>query len=101
MKKELGVWSLIVLVALGGSSATVSTAQERQAAPDRAAIELEKAKDRQTAPERGARVEFERAMQEPGAIGFQGDFVFLATEMSFGGIVVKGAPYSAQAVTES
>src|SRR5215212_5531718 len=28
-------------------------------------------------------------------------FVFFATEMSFGGKVVKGAPYSAQAVTES
>jgi hypothetical protein len=29
------------------------------------------------------------------------NFVFLATEMSFNGKVVKGAPYSAQAVTES
>src|SRR5687768_6756022 len=29
-----------------------------------------------------------------------GDFVFLGTEMSLGGKLVKGAPYSAQAVTE-
>src|SRR5205085_3538810 len=29
------------------------------------------------------------------------NFVFVATEMSFGGRVVKGAPYSAEAVTES
>jgi TonB family protein len=29
------------------------------------------------------------------------NFVFVATEMSFGGKVVRGAPYSAQAVTES
>ena len=29
------------------------------------------------------------------------NFVFVATEMSFGGRVVKGAPYSADAVTES
>jgi len=29
------------------------------------------------------------------------NFVFFATEMSFGGPVVKGSPYSAQAVTES
>lgn len=29
------------------------------------------------------------------------DFVFAAAEMSFGGKVVKGAPYSAQAITES
>src|SRR6185503_17276784 len=29
-----------------------------------------------------------------------GDFMFMATEMSFGGKVVKGAFYSAQAITE-
>jgi hypothetical protein len=38
----------------------------------------------------------------PPKIEMGGDnFVFYATEMSFGGKVVKGAPYSAQAVTES
>lgn len=39
----------------------------------------------------------------PGeGVEIHGDnFVFLATEMSFNGKVVKGAPYSAQAVTES
>lgn len=38
----------------------------------------------------------------PPKIEMGGDnFVFFATEMSFGGKVVKGAPYSAQAVTES
>jgi hypothetical protein len=38
----------------------------------------------------------------PPKIDMGGDnFVFYATEMSFGGKVVKGAPYSAQAVTES
>ena len=42
---------------------------------------------------------FERdvIMQTPAP----GDYVFLATEMSFGGLLVKGAPYSAQAVTEA
>jgi hypothetical protein len=30
-----------------------------------------------------------------------GDFVFVTTEMNFGGKVVKNAPYSAQAVTET
>ena len=29
------------------------------------------------------------------------DFVFIASEMNFGGRIVKGAPYSAQAVTET
>ena len=38
----------------------------------------------------------------PPKIEMGGDnFVFFSTEMSFGGKVVKGAPYSAQAVTES
>ncbi len=38
----------------------------------------------------------------PPKIEMGGDnFVFYATEMSFGGKVVKGSPYSAQAVTES
>jgi len=38
----------------------------------------------------------------PPKIEMGGDnMVFVATEMSFGGKVVKGAPYSAQAVTES
>ena len=30
-----------------------------------------------------------------------GDFVFISPEMGFNGKLVKGAPYSAQAVTES
>jgi hypothetical protein len=38
----------------------------------------------------------------PPKIEMGGDnFVYVATEMSFGGKVVKGAPYSAQAVTET
>jgi hypothetical protein len=38
----------------------------------------------------------------PPAVEIRGDSVmFMATEMSFGGKLVKGAPYSAQAVTES
>lgn len=36
-----------------------------------------------------------------GNIVFGNNSVFVATELSFGGRVVKGAPYSAQAVTES
>jgi hypothetical protein len=38
----------------------------------------------------------------PPRVEMGGDnFVYVATEMSFGGKVVKGAPYSAQAVTET
>lgn len=37
----------------------------------------------------------------PGVFGHGGDtFVYVSTEMSFGGKLVKGAPYSAEAVTE-
>ncbi len=62
------------------------------------------------APKPGDVITFEHEIVGPGqgmrikAPGHpMGDenMVFLATEMSFGGKVVKGAPYSAQAITES
>jgi TonB family protein len=104
MKKELRMLVVIVLGVLVSVSATFSFAQQKQAAPDRASAEREKAKEQQPAPDRGIRFETESEMQAPDGPpppGFPGDFVFLATEMSFGGKVVKGAPYSAQAITES
>jgi TonB family protein len=62
-------------------------------------------KERQPAPEGDVLFEFNREFQGPPEgpppPGMPGDFVFIANEMSFGGKVVKGAPYSAQAVTES
>jgi TonB family protein len=103
MKKELGVIA-IVLAILVSISATLSFAQQKQAAPDRERVEREKAKEGQPAPESEFRFEFEREMQGPDGPpppGMPGDFVFIANEMSFGGKVVKGAPYSAQAITES
>lgn len=103
MKKELGV-GVIVLGVLVGISATLSFAQQRQAPPDRERIERERSMERQPAPDREFTFEMEREMQSPEGPpppGLPGDFVFLATEMSFGGKVVKGAPYSAQAITES
>jgi TonB family protein len=44
---------------------------------------------------------FEMMMQNPDTAPPAGDFVFIANEMSFGGKLVKNAPYSATAVTES
>jgi hypothetical protein len=42
------------------------------------------------------------AVEPPAQVEMRGDnVIFLATEMSFAGKLVKGAPYSAQAVTES
>src|SRR5437870_8812925 len=59
----------------------------------------------QDSKERKAQVEVFVSQEGPEGlpkIEMGGDnMVFVATEMSFGGKVVKGAPYSAQAVTES
>ena len=103
MKRELGVGA-IVLAVLVGISTTLSFAQQKQPVPDRATIERQRTKERQPAPDGEFRFDMEREMQGPGGPpqpGLPGDFVFLATEMSFRGRVVKGAPYSAQAITES
>jgi len=86
MKNSFGLFcgiSLLVLMSL-----SVISAQERQPAPERLVID---------------KIEHERMLQEhphppmpPG-----GDFIFVASEMSFGGKLVKGTPYSAEAITES
>ncbi len=66
-----------------------SLAQQKPAAP--------------TPPPPPDRVIFEQMLGPDGPMPppGPGDFVFMATEMSFGGKLVKGAPYSAEAVTES
>jgi len=82
----------------------LSVAQQRQAAPDRAAVERQMATEAPPPADRTVHYEIEQLAQGPEGPpppGMPGDFVFLATEMSFGGKVVKGAPYSAQAITES
>src|SRR6266508_1535253 len=104
MKKELGL-VVIALAILVSVSATWSLAQQKQSPPpDRERIERERTIERQAAPDGDVRFEMEKETQGPdGPLppGMPGDFVFLATEMSFGGKLVKGAPYSGQAVTES
>ena len=125
MKKEFRVFSVIGLIVLISSAGLPTAAQQRQAEQtpppqadrvyfererssqdanattprqDRVLVEQYAAQDkvRTTSPEREY---FERdvIMQTPAP----GDYIFLATEMSFGGLLVKGAPYSAQAITES
>lgn len=90
MKVRLGLISGLA-VGLALSSSAIS-AQEKTPAPDRdlhQRIMVEK-------------IEHEGLMQglpHPPPPG--GDFVFIASEMSFGGKLVKGAPYSAEAITES
>jgi len=99
MKNELRVFCSLVLMVLMGSGAVLSLAQQRQSAPAEVVIE-------RTPPviafgQGPDRTLFEREIIRGQGPEIPNDFVFLATEMSFGGAVVKGAPYSAQAVTES
>jgi hypothetical protein len=91
MKNRFGLFGGIGLAVV--VSLSVISAQERQPAPERVIQERAMID----------KIEHERMMQEhphppmpPG-----GDFVFFASEMSFGGKLVKGAPYSAEAITES
>jgi TonB family protein len=103
MKRALGVFAIVFAVVVGICT-TLSFAQQKQSAPDRERVERERAKEGQPAPEAEFRFEFEREMQGPEGPpppGAPGDFVFFATEMSFAGKVVKGAPYAGQAITES
>src|SRR6185436_229066 len=91
MKRELEVIAIAFAVFIGIGT-TLSFAQQKQPA-----------KERQPATDE-IPFEVEREMQGqelPLPPGAPGDFLFLATEMSSSGRVVKGAPYSAQAITES
>lgn len=106
MRKDLRVFSSIALMVVMVSSTVLALAQERQAAPDRVIVERQRTEQGPNGPtpqgEYRVMVEQEVIRQGPQGPGpGPGDFVFLATEMSFGGKLVKGAPYSAQAVTES
>lgn len=104
MKKHLGV-VLIALVVFANIGTSLTSAQQTQPAPpDRKVMEQERMPAGQPAPT--DQIFFERQMGPPevggsGGVGMAGDFVFFATEMGFSGKVVKGAPYSAQALTES
>jgi hypothetical protein len=84
MKNRFGLFGGISLVVV--MSVSVISAQERQPAPDNVMI---------------YKFEQDRTMPEHPPMSPGGDFVFFASEMSFGGKLVKGAPYSAEAITES
>ena len=105
MRKQFRMVLGIALTAAAAIGAVSVIAQDKQPPVNRVLIERERSlqdEDVQHPPH--DRVMFERHIQGPhGPLppGGPGDFVFLATEMSFGGKLVKGAPYSAEAVTES
>ena len=101
MKRVLRDLSSIGLTLVLGPGALPLMAQQ---APERDRVMIER---EQSLSARGgaliaaqdrAMVEGHMRIQGPA---LPGDFIFFGTEMSLGGKVVKGAPYSAQAVTES
>lgn len=100
MKIALRKFSSLGLMVVLGTSATPLMAQQTQER-ERVMIERER-----TPGGHGAtivtghdRAAFEQHLIVQGPPP-PGDFVFLGTEMSLSGKLVKGAPYSAQAVTE-
>ena len=100
MKSVLRVFSSLGLIVLLGGSAMPVMAQQTQ---ERERIMIERER---TPGGHGAgiatghdRATFEQHLLVQGPPP-PGDFVFLGTEMSLSGKLVKGAPYSAQAVTE-
>ncbi|HWN10011.1 MAG TPA: energy transducer TonB [Pyrinomonadaceae bacterium] len=103
MKKEVRKLCVVALTVIIGSGCIPALAQQRQTEQtqqsEEARVMVERSAQDKARTSDLERQYFERdvIMQAPA----QGDYVFLATEMSFGGLLVKGAPYSAQAVTES
>lgn len=105
MKDQLRGINALALTILITTSAFTSLAQQRQPAPDER-VRVEHQRTMQGPEGATPHPDLDRVMAEHDAIAHggspaHGDFIFLATEMSFGGKLVKGAPYSAQAVTES
>ncbi|MGI9165093.1 MAG: hypothetical protein ACR2G5_01665 [Pyrinomonadaceae bacterium] len=84
--KEWKLFTGVFVSALVLTSTVSTFGQQKQAQPDRPVV-------------------FERERVIQGPIGPEGppphDFMFVASEMNFDGKLVKGAPYSAQALTET
>ena len=98
MKRTLRQLSVVVLICMFAAGGIPVASQQGEGR--RAATERERASQAQAGGEDSTRAGLEQALIAQGA-GGGGDFVFLATEMSLGGKLVKGAPYSAEAVTET
>ncbi|HSS19936.1 MAG TPA: energy transducer TonB [Pyrinomonadaceae bacterium] len=104
MKRELGI-ALIAFVVIAGIGTSLSFAQQ-QAPPEKRWVEMERM-SQGGPPPNGDQVYFQQQLPSPpgpdgaGVAGMAGDFVFFNTEMGFVGKTVKGAPYSAQTVTET
>jgi hypothetical protein len=86
---------MIVMLAGGGTVLAQKGEQEKAPTEERDVIVQKDVTI--SAPEPGEHV---RMPFPPAGVGGGNTFVFLSSEMSFDGKTVKGAPYSAQAVTE-
>ncbi|HKO63149.1 MAG TPA: TonB family protein, partial [Pyrinomonadaceae bacterium] len=96
MKRLRSFSSVGLMLTLGATPLMAQQTQE----PERVMIERERTPVGQGAIGGQDRATFERHVMMQGP-PLAGDFVFLGTEMSLGGKLVKGAPYSAQSVMES
>jgi TonB family protein len=104
MKKNLQLFcSLLLMVVMVSGAVLTSAQQQRQPASADVIIERSGTGPIVSIGQGPDNTTWEREVtwQGQGPGPGPGEFVFLATEMSFGGALVKGAPYSAQAVTES
>lgn len=101
MRNELRIVCSLVLMVLMGSSAVVSLAQQQQRQGTPVDVVVQGTGPIVAFGPAQDRTMFERQISQGQGPAIPNDFVFLATEMSFSGALVKGAPYSAQAVTES
>ena len=100
MKRKIGSLEVFALGAFLMISAISSFAQQIHPAPDRAVlVEHETMIQGPEGPHPPMVMQGPEGPHPP--IPPHGDFVFIASEMSFDGKLVKGAPYSAQAITES
>ena len=92
MKRVIGIIVPVLLIATA-----VSFAQDVQQSADKPAVGQRKVVPIEPLPAVGQR----RVVPEGEPPQPADTFVFVATEMGFGGKVVTGAPYSAEAITET
>lgn len=102
MKRDRSIVAMISLAALLTSSALPVFSQERKPAPEWTQKAPSPDATLPKEPSGDVMVFRQERLQDPG-VGQPADnvFYFVNSEMSFDGKVVKGAPYSAEAVTES
>lgn len=100
MKRVFAILAAAVFPVLGAGT-LVSFAQQ-PAPPENIIVKQRMAQAPEGAPQPDNIIVKQRVVQAPeGPPSPDANFLFVSTEMNFEGKIVKGAPYSAQAVTET